>query len=103
MDVEELIKMYEVMQDKDGSDVVAVKIVLQDLRQLNELQKVKVPEFVALYIEESKGDLSLREAMEQTYASGKVDTWLREYTEDPGFLNQELFAKAWVYGYEIEK
>lgn len=41
--------------------------------------------------------------MNQTYASDKVDTWLREYTEDEGFLNQELFAKAWVYGYEIEK
>lgn len=103
MNTEELIKKYEVMQDKNSSDVVAIEIVLQDLQQLNELQKIKIPEFVAVYIEESKGDLSLREAMNQTYASGKVDTWLREYTEDAGFLNQELFAKAWVYGYEIEK
>lgn len=37
MNTEELIKKYEVMQDKNGSDVVAIEIVLQDLQQLNEL------------------------------------------------------------------
>lgn len=69
---------------------------------INEPQKVTVPQFVADWIEKIKKELSLREAMSQGYAPHEVDSWLREMDQDGACLNQELFARAWFEGYEVE-
>lgn len=66
-------------------------------------QLVEIPKYVADWIEKTKNELNLREAMSQGYAPHEVNRWLREMDQDGACLNQELFARAWLDGYEIEK
>lgn len=104
MNKKELIKHYEDMSEKlNVFPVVAISRVLKDLRQLNEPEKVTLPKFVVDWIEKIKKELSLREAMSQGYAPHEVDSWLREMDQDGACLNQELFARAWLDGYEVEE
>lgn len=93
MNKQELIKSYE--DDRFG--MVSVGRVLKDLRQLDESQKVIIPQFVADWIETCKENniISLSGAFE--YAKEEVDTWLSDWK------NQEIFASAWIFGYEVEK
>lgn len=62
-------------------------------------QKVIIPQFVADWIEECKNDdFHLFGAMEAiSLNQKKLDYWFRE--DD----NMELFARAWLDGYEVEK
>jgi hypothetical protein len=66
-------------------------------------EKPVVPQFVADWIEKHKKSLSLRDVMNQAYRNVKVDKWLVELDEDGNFINQNLFARAWFDGYEVEK
>lgn len=109
MDKQELIEKYELelkdVQLKFGSSfkTKVFEEVLRDLKQLDEPQKPVVKQFVADWIERIKKELSLREAMSQGYAPHEVDSWLREMDQDGACLNQDLFARAWLDSYEIEK
>ena len=67
------------------------------------MNKVKVPQFVADWIEKCKSGLSIRQAISQVYVSNEVDDWLTEVDADGAFVNQETFARAWLDGYEVEK
>lgn len=62
-------------------------------------EKVVVPKFVADWIEECKNDdFHLFGAMEDiSLNQKKLDYWFRE--DD----NMELFARAWLDGYEVEE
>lgn len=62
-------------------------------------EKVVIPKFVADWIEECKNDdFHLFGAMEDISSNQKkIDYWFRE--DD----NMELFARAWLDGYEVEK
>lgn len=61
-----------------------------------EPEKVKIPQFVADWIEECKAkEKRLLTAL--LYTPEKVNSWV-DNSE-----NQELFARAWLDGYEIEK
>jgi hypothetical protein len=71
------------------------KLVLGLVRQLDEPQKPVVPQFVADWIEEVKPAYTLFAAME--YGNLKIDKWLGNNS------NQETFALAWIFGYEVEK
>lgn len=64
-----------------------------------EHEKVTVPQFVADWIEECKNDdFHLFGAMESISSNQKkLDYWFRE--DD----NMELFARAWLDGYEVEQ
>lgn len=64
-----------------------------------EREKVVVPQFVANWIEECKNDdFHLFGAMEGiSLNQKKLDYWFRE--DD----NMEIFARAWLDGYEMEK
>ena len=77
--------------------------VLNYIRQLDEPQKVTVPQFVADWIEKGKKELSLRDLMSSSYTSTEVGNWLGELDEDGGFKNQETFARAVLDGYTVEK
>jgi len=72
------------------------KQYIEDLQQLNERQPVKVPQFVADWIERSKQEKrNLRNALNN--GGEEMRLW---------FLDQEnydLFARAWLDGYEVEK
>lgn len=72
---------------------------LELIKLLDEPQKVTVPQFVADWIEECKNDdFHLFGAMEGiSLNQKKLDYWFRE--DD----NMELFARAWLDGYEVEE
>lgn len=96
MNKQELIEKYECMNRNLEMWVVTSR-VLEDLRQLDEPQKMVVPQLVADWIETCKENniISLSGAFE--YAKEEVDTWLSDWK------NQEIFASAWIFGYEVEK
>ncbi len=72
---------------------------LELIKLLDEPQKVTVPQFIADWIEECKNDdFHLFGAMEEmSLHQKKMDYWFRE--DD----NMELFARAWLDGYEVDK
>nr|DAT21151.1 MAG TPA: Protein of unknown function (DUF1642) [Caudoviricetes sp.] len=74
------------------------KEFIRDLMQLDEPEKVKVPQFVAEKIDYFKktGDWDLFQAMD--YLFGKKE--IREWLEDKN--NQDTFARAWLDGYDIQ-
>jgi len=66
-----------------------------------EREKVQVPQFVADWIEYAKfEDYHLLGAMDSIAISGRknLDEWFRGDDD-----NMELFARAWLDGYEVEK
>ena len=72
----------------------------KDIKQLDEPEKVVVPQKVAEYIEQTKNeDYHLLGAMTEirSHKNKEIDDWF--YTDD----NMELFARAWLDGYEVEK
>lgn len=61
-----------------------------------ERDKVKIPQFVADWIEKCKNkEKSLLDAL--LYTPEKVNSWVGNSE------NQETFAIAWIFGYEVEK
>lgn len=63
-----------------------------------EREKVVIPQFVAEHIKHAKEiGRDLQDAMNSSSIHKEVDEWL--YTDN----NMELFARAWLDGYEIEK
>lgn len=90
---------YEgLMVQLENLDVVEIDKNLVH-KEIDEPQKPVVPQFVADWIEECKNDdFHLFGAMEGiSLNQKKLDYWFRE--DD----NMELFARAWLDGYEIEK
>lgn len=77
--------------------------VIKLIEQLDERQPVKVPQFVADWIESYKREIDIRDAMSKAYVSVEVDNWLMEVDADGAFVNQDLFAHAWLDGYEVEE
>ena len=66
--------------------------------QLDEPQKVKVPQFVADWITHSKNiGSSLFGAMSIFEENFEIKKWM-QWAE-----NQETFALAWIFGYEVEE
>ncbi|MDS3268292.1 DUF1642 domain-containing protein, partial [Streptococcus pneumoniae] len=76
-----------------------VELFLKELKQLDEPKPVKVPQFVADWIDYFKktGDWDLFQAMDYLFGKKEIREWL-EYKN-----NQDLFARAWLDGYEVEK
>ncbi|MDS2658733.1 DUF1642 domain-containing protein, partial [Streptococcus pneumoniae] len=81
-----------------------VELFLKELKQLDEPQKVKIPQFVADWIEVCKEHLttSLYTAMTPNFMkennqSFDLILWIKKAS------NQDLFARAWLDGYEVEK
>ena len=105
MNVQRLIEKYKKLEgvwDAPGLELVR-KIFIEDLKQLDERQPVKVPQFVADWIESYKREIDIRDAMSKAYVSVEVDNWLMEVDADGAFVNQDLFAHAWLDGYEVEE
>lgn len=100
MNKQELFKKYKRLEgvwSAPGAET-ARQIFLQDLEQLDEPEKAKIPQFVAEHIEWTKEeDFHLLGAMSRENFDKKLEDWF--YTDD----NMELFARAWLDGYEKEK
>lgn len=85
-------------------DTVDKNKVLDIISKIHEPQKVVVPQFVADWLEVCKENLGfgLSTAMSHsTSAMKKQPNWVKGWFNLKD--NQETFAKAWLYGYEIEK
>lgn len=84
---------------------VKIDKVRELIEQLDEKQKVTVPKFVADWIEECKRNATLADCLKGKYeisigrklASEDFKNWVADNEND------ELTAKAWIFGYEAEK
>lgn len=111
MNKQELIKKYEAILINGKADFKRNHIYqtfLRELRELDEPQKVQVPQFVADWIKYCKNTgvtlvraLLVEEIDLYNYANQKDSKKLKEFLKVKD--NQEAFASAWLDGYEIEK
>ena len=91
MNKQELIKKYE----NTCCTIISINGVLEDLRQLDEPQKPVVPQFVADFITEQK---KLGHTL-----SYSIDACMSDRVAEWYWDNSELFARAWLDGYEFEQ
>lgn len=98
MNKQEAIKKVEQMVGYEHfvDELISKKGVLNILNQLDEPEKVKVPQFVADWIEE-KRDMGWKLTKMVLQANLNEQYW--RWVVD----NQETFARAWLDGYEVEK
>lgn len=98
MNKKELIEKYEHL-NHDCFRRVDTSKVLKDLKQLDESQKVVVPQFVADYIEFKKtNNFHVYGAMRviEDHYDKRVPEWFYE-------KNVDTFVRAWLDGYEVEE
>lgn len=102
MNKQDLIKKYEEeFETIYGFPVIRLSLILEDLKQLDEPQKVKIPKFVAECIEYAQAsdwdleDVFLNIANELD--TSEISEWF--YTQG----NMDVIARAWLDGYEIEQ
>ena len=102
MNVKELIEKIEALPAHNARyrPWIDKKVVLGLVRQLDEPQKVVVPQFVADVIEGAREKSpELEDALHYTWGNGT-----KEFTEWYNKKsNRDLFARAWLDGYEVEK
>lgn len=97
MNKQELIKKYEDLFEKlYAFPIVTINGVIEDLKQLDEPQKVMIPRFIADWIVQAKEDgYNIAGAINEA-PRGAVDDWLE-------LENVDIFAEAWINGYTVEK
>ena len=103
MNVKQLIERIECLKNIFGNknEYVKIDMVVELLSELDEPQKVTIPQFVADVIEEAREESSeLEDAFE--YARdvafrGEIGEWFMK------LQNRNNFARAWLDGYEVEK
>ena len=99
MNKHELIKKYESLDgiwNANGAEI-ARQCFLRDLEQLEEPQKVVVPQFIDEKIKYCKATdgYGLFHAMDYCYNFKECADWLES--------NEEVFARAWIFGYDVER
>ena len=102
MNKKELIEKIEAIPDNIGlvRPHIDKKMVLGLVRQLDEPEKVTIPQFVADWIEYAKfEDYHLLGAMDTIMTSRRKNLYEWFYDDD----NMELFARAWLDGYTVEE
>lgn len=110
MNKQELIEKYEKLEGvcKDPGAEIARLIFLEDLRGLDEPQKVTIPQYVADWIEYCKENhLTITGAFEPVseHGIGLAETFKGSAYKCTRWAldNQNLFARAWLDGYTVEK
>lgn len=102
MNVQELIEKYKKLEgvwNAEGAEL-ARQIFLEDLKQLDEPKPVKVKQFVADVIEGAREESpELEDALHYACSNGSQEftEWYQKKS------NRDLFARAWLDGYEVEK
>ena len=102
MNKQELIERLEGLKNIFGNECEYVKIdfVIELASELDEPQKVKIPQVVADVIEGAReGSAELEDAFEYVWevATGELREWFRKLE------NRNIFARAWLDGYEVER
>lgn len=103
MNKQDLIKKYEEkFETIYGFPVIRLSLILEDLKQLDEPQKVKIPKFVAECIEYAQASDWDLEDVFQSIANeldtSEISVWFYSKSE-----NMDTLASAWLDGYEIEQ
>ena len=99
MNKQELIKHFEDMPYVSVSQM-GKKSFIDMIEKLDEPQKVTIPQFVADYIESEKdSECGLLGSMKDVPYEDNAE--LRKWFYKGG--NVEVFARAWLDGYEVEK
>lgn len=100
MNKQELIEKIENLNKLYGErHYVAIDDVLNLVSQLDEPEKVKIPQFVADIIEKYKGkNAPILDIFDEKYLNKRYRNWLISS------LNAyDRAARAWLDGYEVEK
>ena len=106
MNKQELIDYCNVLKESKSRFINCIDVdrIIDTIKQLDEPEKVKVPQFVADWIEVCKAHLtsSLYTAMNPNFMkennqSFDLILWIKKTS------NQDLFARAWLDGYEVEE
>lgn len=109
MDKKEFIEEIKVLKHHvENKSWIDRELVLDLVEQLDEPQKVVIPKLVADWMEYCKNTfLSLARALNvseedfHNYANQKDHLDILYFLGS--MVNQEKFAKAWLFGYEVEK
>ena len=102
MNKKELIERIEGLKNLFGNkaEYIEIDAAIELISELDEPEKVKVPQFVADWIEYAKfEDYHLLGAMDTIMTSRRKNLYEWFYDDD----NMELFARAWIFGYEVEE
>ncbi|HEM6222115.1 TPA: DUF1642 domain-containing protein [Streptococcus suis] len=94
-----IFKAGEIIVENVQVDYVPLEVVVNTIDQIHEPQKVVVPKFIADSIEYCKNEEGYGLLRAMDYCDEYNDTG--EWLERPE--NQETFARAWLFGYEIER
>lgn len=108
MNKQELIEYCESLKGDLNKFINGIDVnkIIKKIEQLDEPQKVTIPQFVADWIEKCKAIKKFKvslayalnsEVWSENNLSDKCIDWL--YNTN----NQEIFARAWLDGYEVEK
>lgn len=74
------------------------QVFVREYEKLNKPEKVKVPQLVAYWIKHCRGlGYSLYQSMELVHENAEIKKWFIFVD------NQDLFARAWLDGYEVEE
>lgn len=104
MDKQKLIECIKQLSTFGSKEYIELYKILNLVNQLDEPQKPVVPQFVADWIEVCKENLAIGlytamnpDFLKQWNKSDELISWSKKTR------NQELFARAWLDGYEVEK
>ena len=103
MNKQELIDHCKTLKEDKNKFINCIDVdrIINTIKQLDESQKVKVPQFVADWIEYCKvKKITLAHALYRS-EEAKNKSVYRWTVEGSG--HQETFARAWIDGYEVEK
>lgn len=109
MNKQELIEKYEKLEGvcKDPGAEIARLIFLEDLRELDELQKVQVPQFVADWYEANKDDFETNlfravDLIPSDYEEGDLSEF-EEWLVDEHTKPFQTLVNMHQFGYEVKK
>ena len=100
MNIQELINYCNVLKESKSRFINCIDVdrIIDTIKQLDELEKVKIPQFVADWIKHSKTiGRSLFGAMSIFEENTEIKKWM-QWAD-----NQETFARAWLDGYEVDE
>ena len=85
--------------------IIRIPAVLDIIKEIDETEKVSIPQFVADWIEQCKNYATLFECLKgeyglirTEYASEEFKLWITDNDNNEGVI-----ARAWLDGYEVEK
>ncbi|HFZ4473307.1 TPA: DUF1642 domain-containing protein [Streptococcus pneumoniae] len=100
MNKQELIDYCNVLKESKSRFINCIDVdrIIDTIKQLDEPEKVKVPRFVAEWIEEArKACKDVVELFEFDFTNDEVSKW---FMQERPF---DLVARAWLDGYEVEE